>query len=137
MIQVFNNTQGHWKPARSTPERITKGKHKGKYRVMVFTGNPEHPQGLSSIIATQDEIREVEREEFTPPTEIFQTQTIEELQHYRVIKLLDAAQRAVKFGNGIQQTELSLDRKKANERAARSHLSARPWMTIPKQGSLF
>ena len=102
MIQVWNETKGHWKPARSAPERITKGKHKGKYRVQIYTGTAEHPEGLSQLIVAESDIREIE----TPPTETVQIPTIDERQHHRVIELLDAAQKAVKYGNGLKQTDL-------------------------------
>jgi hypothetical protein len=135
MIQVWNETKGHWKPARSAPERITKGKHKGKYRVMIYTGTAEHPEGLSQLIVNRDNLREIEttdpelidilpgpdgvsakeiREIETPPTETMQIPTIDERQHHRVIELLDAAQKAVKFGNGIKQAHLF---KKAEQRS--------------------
>lgn len=66
MIEIFNGN--HWKPARGTPEPITKGRHKGKYRVLIFTGNPEHPQGLSQIIIAQDDMRGEQDEQTGPET---------------------------------------------------------------------
>jgi len=92
MIKVYNKT--HWKPARSEPALITKGKHKGKYRVEIFTGTPDHPEGLSTIIVKPDDINEDD----TPQA---------------VIRMRDAAAKAVKFGNGLKQADLF---KKAEQR---------------------
>ncbi|NIV15513.1 MAG: hypothetical protein GWN62_30925 [Aliifodinibius sp.] len=63
MIKIYNGN--HWKPARSELELITKGRHKGKYRVMVYTGTPEHPQGLSKIIVRPEDIDKTKRRKLT------------------------------------------------------------------------
>ena len=87
MLKVWNGY--HWKPARSQPEQIRRGKKKGKYRVMIFTANPEHPEGLSQIIVNQDDLKETE--DTTPPA-------VQEMQ--------SKAKHAVKFGNGLKQSIL-------------------------------
>ncbi len=95
MLMVFISRTGHWKPARSEPELITRGKRKGKFRVDVFTGNPENPQGLTRVIVNREDLKEVSRrtqnEPETPP---------------HIKKMQKAAKLAVKYGNGLKQSQL-------------------------------
>ncbi len=86
MIEIHNGV--HWKPARGQPELITKGERKGKYKVLIFSGNPEHPEGLSYIIVDEANIREREREEGNKkPPHYFKLLISEQVKKNHIIQM--------------------------------------------------
>lgn len=103
MLQAWNGN--HWKPARSEPQPITKGKHKGKFRVQVFTGNPEHPQGFSQLIVNRDDLREIETKD-PELIDILPSPDGVPAKQLRIKRLQAQAKQAVKYGNGLQQPDL-------------------------------
>lgn len=92
MIKVYIKRKNQWKPAKSQPVEIKRGKNKGKYRVKIFTGTARTPDGLTTVIVTKDELDEDE--------------TTQERQTPAIVELKDTVKRAVKYGNGLQQAQL-------------------------------
>jgi hypothetical protein len=109
MLRVWHRNK--WKTARSEPKPIKRGKSKGKFWILIYTGNRDHPEGLKRIKVTQDDLREIQTKE----PELLEILPSPDGDTPKSIKKLQAgAQNAVKFGNGIQQRDLF---KKAEQRS--------------------
>lgn len=95
MLRVW--TGNKWQLARSAPKEIKRGKSKGKFWVFIYTGNPDHPQGLKRVKVSRDDFKEIEQIE--PPA-------VSPDLHRDIEALQTKAKAAVKYGNGIKQTTL-------------------------------